>query len=146
MSLCYCSHCLLGAIPIPSPGGRAVPSTYRQSKQFEKQWILDIQKIHQGLVKLWASLLIVISWSKHKYKLVKERSDPIPFILSYAVLFSPEAHPPAKGRCENLQVTQLCIFTVLFSTAMAIILIHWEHLQPSANLTLLPDWCDVLVL
>lgn len=29
---------------------------------------------------------------------------------------------------------------------MAIIVIHREHLQPSADLTLLPNWCDVLVL
>lgn len=142
---------------VPSPGGTAAPSSYSQPKQFEKQWILEIQYIGEWLrhftiaSKAGFESHFWLSWADQSKNRTSSRREAIhiQITLIYPVLsyFYPKSIP-AQGRCENLQVTQPCVFTVLLGAAMAIIVIHWERLQPSADLTLtlLPNWCDVLVL
>lgn len=140
---------------VPSHGWTAAPSSYKQPKQFEKQWILEIQCIGEWLrhfaIASKAGLDSQFSppWADQSKNRTSSRTEAIQIPLIYPVLsYFYLKSTPALGRCENLQVTRPCVFTVLLGAVMAIIVIHWECLQPSADLTLtlLPNWCDVLVL
>lgn len=103
---------------VPSPGGAAAPSSYRQPKQFEKQWILEIQYIGEWLrhfaitSKAGFDSHVGLSWADQSKNRPSSRREaiqiPHPSDLSCAVLFLPKIYPSTGKMWELAGYSRLC--------------------------------------